>query len=60
LTCGKDLLAARIMGADLGYMGTLFLATQECEVAADYKRMIVEANADQIVNANLFSGMRAN
>lgn len=60
LTSGKDLLAAQIMGADFGYVGTPFLATQECEVDAMYKQMIVAANADQIVNTNLFSGMAAN
>ncbi|WP_256591162.1 MULTISPECIES: nitronate monooxygenase family protein [unclassified Pseudomonas] len=60
ITSGKDLLAAQIMGADLGYVDTPFLATQECEVDALYKQMIVAANADQIVITRLFSGMAAN
>ena len=60
LTTGKDLVAAQIMGADLGYIGTRFLATRECEVNDAYKQMLLNSNADQIVNTALFSGLRAN
>ncbi|CAI8752754.1 NAD(P)H-dependent flavin oxidoreductase [Pseudomonas sp. IT-P176] len=60
LTTGKDLVAAQIMGADLGYVGTRFLATQECEIDEAYKQMLLASNADQIVNTALFSGLRAN
>lgn len=60
LTTGKDLVAAQIMGADLGYIGTRFLATRECEVNDAYKQMLLVSNADQIVNTALFSGLRAN
>jgi nitronate monooxygenase len=60
LTTGKDLVAARIMGADLGYIGTRFLTTRECEVDDAYKHMLLASNADQIVNTALFSGLRAN
>ncbi|WP_191833453.1 NAD(P)H-dependent flavin oxidoreductase [Pseudomonas fluorescens] len=60
ITTGKDLLAARIMGADLGYVGTRFLATRECEVDPGYKQMLLAADADQIVNTALFSGLPAN
>lgn len=60
LTSGKDLLAARVMGADFGYVGTRFLASEECEIAPDYKRMLVGSNADGIVNTALFSGLRRN
>jgi nitronate monooxygenase len=60
LTTGKDLVAAQIMGADLGYVGTRFIATRECEVDEAYKQMLLASNADQIVNTALFSGLRAN
>jgi nitronate monooxygenase len=60
LTSGKDLLAARVMGADLGYIGTRFLASEECEIARGYKQMLVTSNADEIVNTALFSGLRGN
>ena len=60
LTTGKDLVAAQIMGADLGYVGTRFLATQECEIDEAYKQMLLASNADQIVNTALFSSLRAN
>ncbi|WP_324251838.1 nitronate monooxygenase [Paraburkholderia saeva] len=60
LTSGKDLVAARVMGADLGYIGTRFFASEECEIARDYKQMLVSSNADGIVNTALFSGLRGN
>jgi len=60
LTSGKDLLAAQVMGADLGYIGTRFLASEECEIDHDYKHMLVGSNADGIVNTALFSGLHGN
>lgn len=57
---GVDLLAAQLLGADLGYMGTRFLATRECQVDPVYQRMLVQAKAEGIINSNLFSGLPAN
>jgi nitronate monooxygenase len=48
------------MGADLAYMGTRFIATQEAHAADSYKRAIVNANAADIIYTNLFTGVHGN
>ena len=57
---GGSILAAQAMGADLAYMGTRFIATQEAQAVDDYKRAIVNANAADIVYTNLFTGVHGN
>jgi len=57
---GQDVLAARAMGADLAYVGTRFLATDEANAQADYKQAILDASADEILYTDLFSGVHAN
>ena len=49
ISTGRDIAAAQMMGADLAYMGTRFIATQESLVSQAYKDMIVSANAADIV-----------
>ena len=60
LTCGADILAARILGADLAYMGTRFIATQEANAVDGYKDMIVASHAGDVVYTSLFSGVHGN
>ena len=48
------------MGADLAYIGSLFIATQEANADAAYKQMIVDSNASDIVYSNLFTGVHGN
>jgi nitronate monooxygenase len=60
MSSGADVLAAQVIGADLAYIGTRFLATQEAHALDDYKRMIVESGSDDIVYTSLFSGVRGN
>ena len=48
------------MGADLGYVGSAFIATHEANAPAAYKRMIVDCAADDIVYTNLFTGVLGN
>ena len=57
---GGSILAAQAMGADLAYMGTRFIATQEAHAVDDYKRAIVNASASDIVYTNLFTGVHGN
>lgn len=57
---GGDILAAQAMGADLAYFGTRFIATEEAHAVADYKQMIVDSNAADIVYSSLFSGVLGN
>jgi len=57
---GASILGAQAMGADLAYMGTRFIATQEANASDEYKAAIVESNADGIVYSNLFTGVHGN
>ena len=57
---GKSILAAQAMGADLGYIGSAFIATQEARAQQGYKDMIVASAADDIVYSNLFTGVHGN
>jgi nitronate monooxygenase len=54
---GNDALAARAMGADLAYLGTRFIATQEANAPAEYKQMLIDSSAADIIYTNLFSGV---
>ncbi|MGN6668359.1 MAG: NAD(P)H-dependent flavin oxidoreductase [Trinickia sp.] len=57
---GGSILAAQAMGADLAYMGTRFIATQEAHAVDDYKHAIVNASASDIIYTNLFTGVHGN
>ena len=57
---GRAILGAQAMGADLAYIGSAFIATQEARAVEGYKQMIVESNADDIIYSNLFTGVHGN
>lgn len=57
---GGSILAAQAMGADLAYMGTRFIATQEAHAVEAYKRAILTAKASDIIYTNLFTGVHGN
>lgn len=57
---GRSIFAAQVMGADLVYMGTRFIATQESGAVPAYKEMLVAASASDIVYTPHFSGIPAN
>lgn len=60
IATGRGILAAQAMGADLGYIGSAFIATHEANAQEAYKKMIVECNAGDIVYSNLFTGILGN
>ena len=60
VSTGRAILAARAMGADLAYVGSPFIATEEADASDDYKRMIVDSGADDIVTTAIFSGVSGN
>ncbi|MCE8546343.1 nitronate monooxygenase [Ruegeria pomeroyi] len=60
IACGESLLAARAMGADFGYMGSPFIATNEANAQPEYKQMIVDSTAEDIVYSSLFTGVHGN
>ncbi len=57
---GGAVLAAQAMGADLAYIGSAFIATNEANADQRYKEMITESSADDIVYTNLFTGVHGN
>jgi nitronate monooxygenase len=60
IATGRAILAAQAMGADLGYIGSAFIATREANAADAYKQAIVEGTAGDIVYSNLFTGVHGN
>ena len=54
---GSDVLAARAIGADLAYMGTRFIATEEANAVSEYKEMVVDSSAADIVYTPVFTGV---
>lgn len=60
IATGAGILAAQAMGADLAYIGSPFIATEEANAPEGYKRMIVDGAADDILYTDYFSGMRGN
>ncbi len=57
---GRAILGAQAMGADLAYVGSAFIATQEAAAAQGYKDMIVASTGEDIVYTNLFTGVHGN
>jgi nitronate monooxygenase len=57
---GGAILAAQAMGADMAYIGSPFIATHEARASEDYKQMIVDSKAADIVYSNLFTGVHGN
>lgn len=60
IASGDAVLAAQAMGADLGYIGSAFIATDEANADPAYKQMIVDSYANDIVYSNLFTGVHGN
>ncbi|MBE7940602.1 MULTISPECIES: nitronate monooxygenase family protein [Ramlibacter] len=60
IATGDAMLAAQAMGADFGYIGSAFIATEEARASEAYKQAIVEGNSDDIVYSNLFTGVHGN
>lgn len=60
IATGRSVLAAEVLGADLAYIGSAFLASDEANTQTGFKRMIVEGTAADIAVANCFTGVNAN
>ena len=59
ISSGADIAAACAMGADLAYMGTRFLATNESMASPEHKEMILRGGAGDIAYTPAFSGVPA-
>ncbi|HWU93198.1 MAG TPA: nitronate monooxygenase family protein [Sphingomicrobium sp.] len=60
IATGSAVLAAQAAGADLAYVGSPFIATQEANAPDGYKQAIVDSSAADIVYTNLFTGVHGN
>ncbi len=60
ISTGGGILAAQAMGADLAYIGSAFIATDEARASEAYKQAIVEGTSDDIVYSSLFTGVHGN
>jgi len=57
---GFCVASALAMGADLAYMGTRFIATEEANADQGYKDMLIQSAADDVVYSSLFTGVLGN
>jgi nitronate monooxygenase len=57
---GRHVRAAQVLGADLAYMGTRFLATEEANADPRFKQMILDAESTDVVYTNKVTGIGAN
>jgi nitronate monooxygenase len=57
---GRSIRAARVLGADVAYIGSPFIATIEANAPSPYKQMIVDCGAEDIVYSSLFTGVHGN
>lgn len=60
ISTGQDVASTLQMGADLAYMGTRFINTDESVAPEEYKQMIIEAGANDITYTAAISGVHAN
>lgn len=60
ISTGRDILASQILGADLVYMGTRFIATNQANALDEYKNMIVKSSTNDIIYTPEFTGVSAN
>ncbi|MGZ2411042.1 nitronate monooxygenase [Sphingomonas sp. F9_3S_D5_B_2] len=57
IATGAAVLAARAAGADLAYVGSAFIATNEANAPDAYKQAVVDGGAADIVYTDLFTGV---
>jgi nitronate monooxygenase len=60
IATGRAIVAAQAMGADLAYIGSPFIATNEARAVDGYKQMIVDSASADIVYSNYFTGIPGN
>jgi len=60
MATGGSVLAAQAIGADLAYIGSAFIATDEARASDAYKQAIVAGTSDDIVYSSLFTGVHGN
>src|SRR3989344_684224 len=56
---GQGVRAAEVLGADLAYLGSRFIATQECRAETEFKQMVLDSTAEDVVYTDAVSGTHA-
>ncbi len=57
---GRSILAAQAAGADMAYVGSAFLSTQEANIVPEYRQMVLDSSASDVVYSNYFTGIHGN
>ncbi len=60
INTAREIKAAQLLGADLVYMGTHFIATTESAASTEYKALLVKSTIDDIVTTKAVTGVSAN
>ncbi len=60
ISTGQDIASALQMGADMAYMGTRFINTKESQAPEEYRKMIIDSGASDVVYTAAVSGVHAN
>ena len=60
ISSGSAIASSLALGADLAYLGTRFIATEEANAEPEYKKMLEESAAQDIVYSSLFTGVLGN
>jgi len=60
ISTGRDIASALQMGADMAYMGTRFINTTESRATEEYRKMIIDSEASDVVYTAAISGVHAN
>jgi nitronate monooxygenase len=60
ISTGRGIRAAEVLGADLAYLGTRFIAAEESLASAEYRQMVVDCDARDIVRSAAITGVPAN
>lgn len=59
ISSGRGILSAQVAGADFAYMGTSFIATDESLAELEYKQMVLDCTAEDLVVTKAFTGANA-
>ena len=60
IATGRGILAAQVLRADFAYVGSAFIVADEANAQSDYKQMVVETTAEDIIASDRLTGVKAN
>jgi nitronate monooxygenase len=60
IATGRSVLAAQVLGADMAYVGTRFISSSEANAVDEYKNMVLESSAADVIYTDYFTGIAGN